>query len=148
MKISEIQAAGTLKIVSREGEEVGELSAIHVLNGTEVAALAQVEGATELGQLIIPILRASSTVDELKVPYDIKSISNGPRVSPDALLTTGETKEILEYYGEHALKIADRHQTLGKKGSLAEGGPSLPVPIRNLPPRVLPTPSFVEEEEF
>lgn len=147
MKISEIQPGEAPKVVSIEGEAVGELSAIHVLNGTEIAALAQVETAGEYDHLIIPVLRASSSAEGLRVTYNLKRISSGPRVPPDALLTTGETKEILEYYGEHGLKIADRHEALGKKGSMSEERPSLPIPIRNLPPRILPTPSFVEEEE-
>jgi hypothetical protein len=148
MKLSEIPPDGALKIVSREGGVVGELSAIHVVHGTDVAALAQVAIEAEQDQLIIPLLEGASAADEFKVPYDMKRISKGPRVPPGALLTAGETKEILEYYGERGLVIADRHRALGRRGSEVEAESALGIPVRSLPPRVLPIPSHVNEGDF
>ncbi|NUK85746.1 hypothetical protein [Streptomyces lunaelactis] len=147
MRISRIRANRDLSVRSKEGKVIGKLSAIHALYESDIAGILQVrlDLEDEDEELIVPAVKAEFTDDEIQLPYTVQRIAKGPRVPPGTVLTTGETKSVIQHYSESGLAIADRHRAQGRRGSRTEDN-ALPIGILNLPPRVLLRPSYVEED--
>ncbi|MGW2827669.1 hypothetical protein [Streptomyces sp. NPDC001286] len=137
MDVSDFTPAREIEIEAQDGQNVGELSAIHADGDSVIFAEVKMGPHDRKGK-VIPVTRASLEGNTLKVPYTVKQISRGPELEEGRALTAGQTKLIMSHYNEEPPEVADRSQRTGKVGSerevLRQGNAR--IKVKNLPPRV------------
>jgi spore germination protein GerM len=138
MDISDVEPLINKSVRTRDGAEVGEVSAIHALDGSTKAVFIEIKAQGQTYRFVVPIIRASMAEDRIELPYTLRQVLHGPRVSgDDDVLTMGQSVAAFDHYHEDGIKRLDRSQATGRKGKIDE---TLDY-VKRLPPRITLRPS-------
>ena len=88
-------------VVDPARRKIGELEAVYVDTGTDLAAFGTVRvGAPTRRRLVfVPLTQATVGPGYLKVCYDKRQVKRAPSIVTDGELPAGDEEEIFRYYG-------------------------------------------------
>ena len=87
-------------LVDRDGDRVGTIDAIYVDDQTGEPEWALVNtGLFGTKSTFVPIAQATSSGDQVQVPYEKQLIKDAPRMDPDGHLSEAEEQELWRHYG-------------------------------------------------
>ena len=87
-------------MVDRDGDRVGTIDSIYVDDQSGQPEWAQVNtGLFGTKSTFVPIAQATSSGDQVQVPYEKQLIKDAPRVDPDGHLSEAEEQELWRHYG-------------------------------------------------
>src|SRR5215218_373262 len=87
-------------MVDRDGDRVGAIDAIYVDDQSGQPEWALVNtGLFGTKTTFVPIAQATSSGDQVQVPYEKRLIKDAPRMDPDGHLSEAEEQELWRHYG-------------------------------------------------
>jgi uncharacterized protein (TIGR02271 family) len=87
-------------MVDRDGDRVGTIDAIYVDDQSGQPEWALVNtGLFGTRSTFVPIAQATSSGDQVQVPYEKQLIKDAPRMDPDGHLSEAEEQELWRHYG-------------------------------------------------
>jgi uncharacterized protein (TIGR02271 family) len=87
-------------MVDRDGDRVGNIEAIYVDDQTGEPEWALVNtGLFGTKSSFVPLVQATSSGDQVQVPYDTQLVKDAPRVDPDQHLSQAEEQQLWRHYG-------------------------------------------------
>jgi uncharacterized protein (TIGR02271 family) len=87
-------------MVDRDGDRVGTIDAIYVDDQTGEPEWALVNtGLFGTKTTFVPIAQATSSGDQVQVPYEKQLIKDAPRIDPDGHLSEAEEQQLWRHYG-------------------------------------------------
>src|SRR5215217_8804598 len=87
-------------LVDRDGDRVGTIESIYVDDQSGEPEWALVNtGLFGTKSTFVPIAQATSSGDQVQVPYEKQLIKDAPRMDPDGHLSEAEEQELWRHYG-------------------------------------------------
>jgi uncharacterized protein (TIGR02271 family) len=87
-------------MVDRDGDRIGNIDAIYVDDQTGEPEWALVNtGLFGTKSSFVPLVQATSSGDQVQVPYDTQLVKDAPRVDPDQHLSEAEEQQLWRHYG-------------------------------------------------
>jgi uncharacterized protein (TIGR02271 family) len=87
-------------LVDRDGDRVGTIDAVYVDDQSGQPEWALVNtGLFGTKSTFVPIAQATSSGDQVQVPYEKQLIKDAPRMDPDGHLSEAEEQELWRHYG-------------------------------------------------
>jgi uncharacterized protein (TIGR02271 family) len=87
-------------VVDRDGDRVGTIDAIYVDDQSGQPEWALVNtGLFGTRSTFVPVAQATSSGDQVQVPYEKQLIKDAPRMDPDGHLSEAEEQELWRHYG-------------------------------------------------
>jgi uncharacterized protein (TIGR02271 family) len=87
-------------MVDRDGDRVGTIDAVYVDDQSGQPEWALVNtGLFGTKSTFVPIAQATSSGDQVQVPYEKQLIKDAPRIDPDGHLSEAEEQELWRHYG-------------------------------------------------
>jgi uncharacterized protein (TIGR02271 family) len=87
-------------MVDRDGDRVGTIDAIYVDDQSGQPEWALVNtGLFGTRSTFVPLAQATSSGDQVQVPYEKRLIKDAPRMDPDGHLSEAEEQELWRHYG-------------------------------------------------
>ena len=87
-------------LVDRDGDRVGTIDAIYVDDQSGQPEWALVNtGLFGTKSTFVPIAQATSSGDQVQVPYEKQLIKDAPRMDPDGHLSEAEEEQLWRHYG-------------------------------------------------
>lgn len=89
-----------LQVIDSDGSKVGKVDTIFLDVETNKPEWAAVKTGMFGGKTtLVPLVNASTTEDELRVPYTKDAIKSAPHHDPDAELSNSDEAELFSHYG-------------------------------------------------
>ena len=110
-----------LQVIDSEGSKVGKVDTIFLDVETNRPEWAAVKTGMFGGKTtLVPLVNASTTGDELRVPYTKDAIKSAPHHDPDVELSNSDEAELFDHYG-----IAYHGETVtADSGQTNQGAPA------------------------
>jgi uncharacterized protein (TIGR02271 family) len=87
-------------MVDRDGDRVGTIESIYVDDQSDEPKWALVNtGLFGTKSTFVPIAQATSSGDQVQVPYEKQLIKDAPRMDPDGHLSEAEEQQLWRHYG-------------------------------------------------
>src|SRR5829696_4534587 len=87
-------------MVDSDGDKIGTIDAIYVDDQTGEPEWALVNtGLFGTKSSFVPLAQATSSGDQVQVPYDKQLVKDTPRIDPDQHLAEAEEQQLWRYYG-------------------------------------------------
>jgi uncharacterized protein (TIGR02271 family) len=87
-------------MVDRDGDRVGTIESIYVDDQTGQPEWALVNtGLFGTKSTFVPVAQATSSGDQVQVPYEKQLIKDAPRMDPDGHLSEAEEQQLWRHYG-------------------------------------------------
>src|SRR5215210_7226925 len=89
-------------MVDPDGDKIGTIDAIYVDDQTGEPEWALVNtGLFGTKSSFVPLAQATSSGDQVQVPYPKQLVKDAPRVDPDQHLSEAEEQQLWAHYGLH-----------------------------------------------
>jgi uncharacterized protein (TIGR02271 family) len=87
-------------MVDRDGSRIGTIDAIYLDDRTGEPEWALVNtGLFGTKSSFVPLAQATSTDQDIRVPYDKQLVKDAPRIDPDRHLSEAEERQLWRHYG-------------------------------------------------
>ncbi len=84
-----------------DGDKVGEITEVYLAESGQPEFIAVKTGMFGSSVTLVPIRGASSSGDEIRVPYDKALIKDAPSIDADEEISADETRRLYEHYSLH-----------------------------------------------
>jgi uncharacterized protein (TIGR02271 family) len=87
-------------MVDADGDKIGNIDAVYLDDQTGEPEWALVNtGLFGTKSSFVPLAQASTSGDQVQVPYDKQLVKDAPRIDPDQHLAEGEEQQLWRHYG-------------------------------------------------
>ncbi|GIE36493.1 hypothetical protein Ait01nite_095380 [Actinoplanes italicus] len=145
MQISDAGGLQGTTVWSSDGEDLGDVGDVHVLDRAVQPLLVTFPSASDT-PAVAPLFGAELREDGLVLAYPAERVRSGPTVGAGVVLSTGEVIAVLAFYGRQVSAAGPLTERLDGVGDVGYGEvqavPSLPdIGDDDLPPIVVTRPS-------
>jgi hypothetical protein len=134
MKVDALTELTGTTVLSRDGEPIGELAAVHA-NGSSDVLFVEIDDGRKASHLLVPAFLARIQ-EHLVVAYSAADVRRGPILFTGQALSVSLVNEVLSYYAPLAEQPPDELPAQDPSEPPPGEGEDRPYKRKNLPPPV------------